>query len=714
MRPGMQRQEGSHSVSSRKSLSRSLPRSLSMPHEGSEWGAAVSATVSATVTDGHGHRRILSILAFLAWAALCSTTTVSADERSDGANPQDARVEAKAGAEATEVSAFTDAMARNLLARAAEVDGRAAQAALTLGYKRPPAQNASLTLLAAMWHDIAPKGIEREADLRFHVKQPRTELIKHLLEKTPDASDGSNAVSLLTAGALRLIVIQQQGTQVEGRASFEHAGVCDGRVAFHGRFANGAWTLHRLTFPETGIGLVLRNGTWTYTGESDSWRGATRRLPGAIVLRKGLVNIPPKAKAPLRERPLKEEREEGPDDDVRPQNHRLNAKIDTRISAVYNDALRWLAAHQSPEGHWSAATFHTVCDGNVLPKARQLQKPGIGKSLYDVGVTGLALQAFLGAGYTNRGKHPFVKTVTKGLRFLKRVQDKEGCFGKRTTQQYVYNHAMSALAMVEAYGLTGSPLFKSSAQRALDFIALARNPYFGWRYGIKTGENDTSMTCANYVVLDAAQRINRRAVARKKKAPLTIDGSAADGVRAWLQKVTDADTGRVGYISRGTPPARPAEMLDKFPGEKSEAMTAAAVYVQLRMGRKSTDKPIAKGLKLLHYLRPQWDTKNGNVDMYYWFYGTAAAHEAGGEDWHDWRRAMSDAILKSVITDGEYCGSKGSWDPVDPWGADGGRVYSTAMLCKICQVILTPVEPANEDQARAKAAAGAPAVKAPK
>ena len=42
--------------------------------------------------------------------------------------------------------------------------------------------------------------------------------------------------------------------------------------------------------------------------------------------------------------------------------------------------------------------------------------------------------------------------------------------------------------VVEAYGMTGSPIYKGSAQRCLDFIALARNPYFAWRYGVKPGQ----------------------------------------------------------------------------------------------------------------------------------------------------------------------------------------------------------------------------------
>ena len=51
-----------------------------------------------------------------------------------------------------------------------------------------------------------------------------------------------------------------------------------------------------------------------------------------------------------------------------------------------------------------------------------------------------------------------------------------------------------ALAMIEGYALTASPLFKKSAQQGVDFILKARNPYLAWRYGVRPGDNDTSVT----------------------------------------------------------------------------------------------------------------------------------------------------------------------------------------------------------------------------
>ena len=37
------------------------------------------------------------------------------------------------------------------------------------------------------------------------------------------------------------------------------------------------------------------------------------------------------------------------------------------------------------------------------------------------------------------------------------------------------------------------------------------------------------------------------------------------GMKAWLDKATEPEYGRVGYTSRGTGPARPQELMEQFP-----------------------------------------------------------------------------------------------------------------------------------------------------
>ena len=357
-----------------------------------------------------------------------------------------------------------------------------------------------------------------------------------------------------------------------------------------------------------------------------------------------------------------------------------------KFDDAVEDALRWLAAHQSPNGGWEAAGFDRWCDG--LPLGDAATRPdGLGKALYDPGVTGLALCAFLGAGYTNRGQSPFARTVSNGLRYLKNIQDPEGCFGPRSTQQYIYNHATAALAMVEAYGMTGSPIFKGSAQRALDFIALARNPYFAWRYGIKPGDNDTSVSGWMMMALKSAMLVNKAAVKRGKPAPLTVDESAFDGLRAWLDKVTDPDYGQVGYVQRGGGSARPQELVDRFPSDKSEAMTAVGVLARCFMGETARKSAIIqKGADLMAKLPPTWNKTDGSIDMYYWYYATLAMFQVGDKHWDLWRKAMEKSMIETQRKDTDFCQYKGSWDPVGPWGLDGGRVYSTAIMALCMEV----------------------------
>ena len=348
-------------------------------------------------------------------------------------------------------------------------------------------------------------------------------------------------------------------------------------------------------------------------------------------------------------------------------------------------ALRWLASHQSEDGGWEAAGFDRWCDGKPATGERP---DGPGMAMYDAGVTGLALCAFLGAGYSNRGEHEFTKVVRRGLAYLKNVQDPEGCFGPRSTQHYIYNHATAALAMVEAFGMTESPIFKGSAQKALDFLALARNPYFAWRYGVKPGDNDTSVTGWMMMALKSAQLINTDAKKRGRPAPLVVDEDAFDGIRAWLDKMTDPDYGRVGYIARGQGPARPQGLVDRFPAERSESMTAVGVLARIFLHEDPRKSDLVKkGVDLCLRRLPTWNPADGSIDMYYWYYASLALFQVGGEPWKRWEAAMYAAIVPSQRMDGTYCGSKGSWDPLDPWGAEGGRVYSTAVLCMCLEVL---------------------------
>ncbi len=327
------------------------------------------------------------------------------------------------------------------------------------------------------------------------------------------------------------------------------------------------------------------------------------------------------------------------------------------------DGLKWLAEHQDEDGRWSCAEFmkHDPPDA---------QCDGAGDQLHDVGMTGLALLAFLGDGNTFE-VGPYRKNVTHGIKWLTEQQDEDsGLLGKKIGHGFIYDHAIASLALCEAYYLGGkNPLIGKTAQNAINFITRARNPYGAWRYEFPpNGENDTSVT--GWMVL---------ALRSAKEAGLKIDKAAFTGAMSWFDEVTDPATGRVGYTEIGSHSSRIQRVNDNYPPEKGEALTAIGLLGRFLMGQDpETDVIMVKHANLMRSCLPEWDPEGFGCDMYYWYHGSYAMYQMGGNRyWEPWSAAMQEAILKSQRRDGSF---KGSWDPVGPWGFSGGRVYSTALM----------------------------------
>jgi len=331
-------------------------------------------------------------------------------------------------------------------------------------------------------------------------------------------------------------------------------------------------------------------------------------------------------------------------------------------------ALEWLARHQDEDGRWDANGFakHDPVDDKC---------DGPGNETYDVGVGALALLAFLESGYTDRGassENPYARTVRVGLQFLVAQQDDEGCVGPRSSAHYIYNHAIATAALSEAYGLTRNPRYREPAQKAVAFLLKARNPYLAWRYGVRGGDNDTSVSGWCVHALASARRCGVPVDKKELRDALL-------GAMAWVDKMTDAETGRTGYNVAGGLPARPEGLQDKFPPTMTEAMTASGVAMRIESGQDVDGEPVRKGVALMAARPPDWNPGNGSIDLYYWFWGTRACLAAGGDAWKAWNGALKKALLVNQHPEGAGART-GSWDPIGPWGPDGGRVYSTALV----------------------------------
>jgi hypothetical protein len=348
----------------------------------------------------------------------------------------------------------------------------------------------------------------------------------------------------------------------------------------------------------------------------------------------------------------------------------LKARGGSGTEQAVKDGLEWLKWHQSPDGSWDCDGFMTNCG-----KIGSTICGGPGVATHDVGMTGLALLAFLGDGHTTR-EGQYKDVVARGVKWLKDQQDPDmGLLGPQIGKEYLYDHAIGTLAICEAYYFSKSPLIKRTAQDAINFITRSRNPYAAWRYEYPpTGENDTSVTGWMVFALKSAE-----------DAGLEIDPQAYVGALSWIDEVTDPATGRVGYTELGTVSSRVPGVNEHFPPEKGEALTAVGLLCRFFMGQDPKDVPMMeKHAQLMKTKLPKWDPDGFGCDMYYWYYGSYAMYQMGGTQyWEAWNKAMKPAVVDSQRREGD---EKGSWDPVGPWGFSGGRVYSTALMVLCLEV----------------------------
>jgi squalene cyclase len=123
--------------------------------------------------------------------------------------------------------------------------------------------------------------------------------------------------------------------------------------------------------------------------------------------------------------------------------------------------LDWLAAHQSGNGSWGLHNFHVNCKHPRCGDA--------GTVTSDPAGTGVALLPSLGAGYTHqKGQHQ--KAVARALQWLVGRQGPDGTWPAPGDARPMYGHAIAAIALCEAYGMTQDPRLRGPAQKALDYI----------------------------------------------------------------------------------------------------------------------------------------------------------------------------------------------------------------------------------------------------
>ena len=313
------------------------------------------------------------------------------------------------------------------------------------------------------------------------------------------------------------------------------------------------------------------------------------------------------------------------------------------------DALRWLVAHASPDGRFACADFAAWCD------RRPVGAPGVdgaGDPRRDVGTTALATLAFLGAGYTSRSEGPFGAAIGAAIRWLRNTQDAEGCFGGRGAPRSLEDHAWATLALVEAYGMTGSALLRTSAQRGLDYLAIPLLPGASAAGAAAAGGPDAGALLPAALAFDGARRVLEADARAGRPGGLIPNPVAVDALRAWARRPGTTD------------------------GPDEE--TAVRVLVRCLADRSARNDPDVRAAaeRLASALAPG----TAPIDARLLHAAAVALFHAGGATWRGSFGALKTSTTDTQRHDGDVCGARGSWDPRDTAPSSLGRLGTTALL----------------------------------
>ena len=302
--------------------------------------------------------------------------------------------------------------------------------------------------------------------------------------------------------------------------------------------------------------------------------------------------------------------------------------------------LAWLEKGQHKDGYWSLERIYTQDRGQ--------EYPGRGGQHSDSAATGLGLLPFLADGHTHlTGEHQ--ATVRKGIGWLVKHQKADGDLSFQTDgNAQMYAHAIAAIALCEAFGMSRDPDLQSPAQRAIDFIIKAQTKELGgWRYH---PNQDCDTSVVGWVVM---------ALKSGQMAGLSVPRASLELVHKWLDKIE----GKGKEV--GTFRYQPGYAI-------TPEMTAEGLLCAQYLGADRNSPRLQAGAAYLLKNLP----KKGQRTSYYWYYGTQVMYHMQGDYWPKWNAALRDQLVQTQHKDGPL---SGTWDPGDEWEWRGGRLYGTSL-----------------------------------
>jgi len=356
--------------------------------------------------------------------------------------------------------------------------------------------------------------------------------------------------------------------------------------------------------------------------------------------------------------------------DVPAEFSRLPAWVRSREGRAILPALRWLARHQAPSGSWSANGWNAACrePGCEAPAAPSSAVA----SGFDLGTTGAALLAFLGAGIGPGSDAPVGGlsaggSVSKAIAWILSVQQPDGQFVSGATAKPVFEHLVATAAALTTLQAAPPPGEKErnalhdAAFRAVRWALAHQAKGGGWGYTVQA-PSDTWVSSWGGLALLAARDLG-----------IEVPKTNLAWLVQWYDGVTDKADLHLGYTPQQTGPVN-LTGNEAFQGH--ETLSAFGSLVRAGIEGRSTNAAMVAEKALVRDL-PNPDPNRR--DYCYWHWGTVFLvhrEQRKGSQWSAWSNALYREIA-ALQEPADTC-ALGSFPPNDRWGIAGGRVYATS------------------------------------
>jgi hypothetical protein len=328
--------------------------------------------------------------------------------------------------------------------------------------------------------------------------------------------------------------------------------------------------------------------------------------------------------------------------------------------------LHFLARHQMSDGSWSLNNFAAA-----QPQFEEEYVNERAALHSDTAATGLALMAFMGAGYHHKGDQ-YADLIRNGIDFLVKNQKENGDLympldTESNRSVWLYSQGVATIALCEAYGMTQDPELREPAQKAIQFIIDSQHENRGgWRYSPNYG-SDTSVTGWLMMALMSGRLAN-----------LDVPDEPFDKISGWLDKAQVSSGQRHLYRYNPFAPDTESQRHGRL---ANKTMTSVGLLMRLYLGWRRDNEHMIRGADyLMENLPEMGNRRDPKRDTYYWYYATQVMFHMKGKYWEAWNNRLHPMLVDSQIQSGTFAGS---WDPrrpvADRWAPHAGRIYVTTM-----------------------------------